>query len=42
VFERLTQADVNQLPVMENGQWVGMIARNNILAYLQARAELGV
>ena len=42
VFERLTQADLNQLPVMENGQLVGMIARDNILAFLQARAELGV
>jgi|SRR5579859_2985271 len=42
VFEQLTQADVNQLPVMENGQLVGMIARDNILAFLQTRAPLGV
>lgn len=42
VFEQLTEANVNQLPVVDNGQLVGMIARENVLAFLQARTELGV
>ncbi|MBI3361126.1 MAG: site-2 protease family protein [Chloroflexi bacterium] len=42
VFEQMTEADVNQIPVVENGQLVGMVARDNILAFLQARAALGV
>lgn len=44
VFEQMTEANVNQLPVVdaEHGQLVGMIARDNILAFLQARAGLGV
>jgi len=32
-LEQLAQAGVNQLPVMENDQVVGMIARDNILAF---------
>jgi len=32
-LERLSQASVNQLPVIENDQVVGMIARDNILAF---------
>jgi Zn-dependent protease len=42
VFERMTSEDVNQFPVMENGRLLGMVARNNVLAFLRARAELGV
>jgi signal-transduction protein with cAMP-binding, CBS, and nucleotidyltransferase domain len=41
VFEQLTRASVNQLPVLENGQWVGMVARENLLAFLRARSETG-
>ena len=42
VFERLTQGFVNQVPVVANGQLVGMVARDNLLAFLKAHAELGV
>jgi CBS domain-containing protein len=42
VFERIASEDVNQFPVMENGQLLGMVARNNVLAFLRAQAELGV
>ncbi len=42
VFERMTSEDINQFPVMENGQLLGMVARNNVLDFLRARAELGV
>lgn len=42
VFERMTSEDINQFPVMENEQLLGMVARNNVLAFLRTRAELGV
>lgn len=41
VFEQMAEANVNQLPVVEDGQLVGMVARDNVLAFLQARAALG-
>ena len=42
VFERMTAEDVNQFPVMEDGRLLGMVARDNVLAFLRARAELGL
>ena len=42
VFERMASKDVNQFPVMENGQLLDMVARDNVLAFLRARAELEV
>jgi len=42
VFQRMTEADVEQLPGVENGQLVGTIGRNNVLSFLQNRAQLGV
>lgn len=42
VFQRMTEADVEQLPVVENGQLVGTIGRNNVLSFLQNRTQLGV
>ena len=40
VFERMTAEDINQFPVMENGTLLGMVARDNLLAFLRTRAEL--
>ncbi len=42
VFERMTAEDINQLPVMENGHLLGMVARDNVLVFLRTRAELGL
>jgi CBS domain-containing protein len=42
VFERMTSEDINQFPVMDHGQLLGMVARSNMLAFLRARAELGI
>lgn len=42
VFSQMALSNVNQLPVVENGQFVGMVARDSVLAFLQARAKLGV
>ena len=37
----LTDEDVNQLPVIENNRIIGMVARENLLAFVHTRAELG-
>jgi len=42
VFDRMTAEDVNQFPVMEDDRLLGMVARDNVLAFLRARAELGL
>lgn len=42
VFERMTSEDINQFPVTENGQLLGMVARDSVLGFLRTRAELGV
>ena len=42
VFQQMAGANVNQLPVVENGQFVGMVGRDSVIAFLQARAKLGV
>lgn len=40
-LEQMVDADVNQLPVVDaNGQWVGMVARDNILNFIQTRSAL--
>jgi len=41
VLERMQSSDVNQMPVVANGEVVGMISRESILRMLQTRAELG-
>jgi hypothetical protein len=33
---------VNQVPVVENKEMVGMLSREQVLHYLRARAELGM
>lgn len=42
VLQILTTEDVNQLPVVENGSIVGMIARDNLLSFIRTRSELRV
>ncbi len=41
VLELMTTEDINQVPVVENGQLVGMIARDNILLFLKLRTDRG-
>ena len=41
-MQHMTEEGVNQLPVVEDDQLVGMIARDNLMGFLNARAELGV
>jgi len=42
LIQRMTREDINQFPVMENGRLVGMVARDNVLAFLRNREELGM
>ncbi len=43
VFRILTEADVNQIPVVEDGKnIVGMISRDNLLAFVDIRSALGM
>jgi CBS domain-containing protein len=38
----MDEADVAQLPVMEDGELIGAVGREEVLRYIAARAELGV
>jgi len=38
----MTAGDINQLPVVENGNIVGMVARDRLLNFIDTRAELGM
>ena len=42
VFITLTVDNLNQLPVIANGNIVGMIARDNLVRFISARSDLGV
>lgn len=42
VLTRMTAEDVNQLLVVDGGQLLGMVARDNILSFIHTRAELGI
>jgi Zn-dependent protease/predicted transcriptional regulator len=39
-LERMTEDDVNQLPVVSDGRLLGIISRGHVLRYLKTRAEL--
>jgi len=41
-MQLLNDEDVNQLPVMEGNSIIGMVARDNLLSFIHARAELGM
>jgi len=42
VLQLLNVEGVNQLPVLENGQMVGIIARDTLLGFIQTKTELGM
>ena len=41
-LQKMDDANVAQMPVVEGGRIVGMISREQILSYIRTRAELGV
>lgn len=40
VLQRMAAEDVNQLPVLDDGRFVGMVARNRVVSLLHTRADL--
>ncbi len=42
VMKILTEEEVNQLPVIEDGKIIGMISRENMLAFINLRDKLGM
>jgi Zn-dependent protease/CBS domain-containing protein len=42
VLKIMTEADINQLPVVDGGQVVGLISRDSLLAFINIRDKLGV
>jgi predicted transcriptional regulator len=42
LLQRMAEADVNQVPVMDNGCLVGMITREYLRRQVRIRSELGV
>ncbi|MGB9836652.1 MAG: M50 family metallopeptidase [Candidatus Saccharicenans sp.] len=42
ILQHLAEAEINQVPVLDNGQVVGIICRQDLLKIMQLRAELGV
>lgn len=42
VFKTMTESNIDLMPVMEDGQLVGLVGRNNILTFLQVNARSGI
>ncbi len=42
VMRLLTEEDINQVPVMADGNIVGVVARDNLLSFINLHAELGM
>ena len=41
VLQILAQNDINQVPVLQDNNIIGMVARDNIIAFINIRGELG-
>jgi Zn-dependent protease len=42
VLQKMDEADVNQVPVMDHGEFLGLITRDSLLRNIRLRAELGI
>jgi len=42
VFETMTREDISQLPVVRDGELVGIIGRDSILSFIRTLSELGI
>ncbi len=42
ILQIMTEEDVNQVPVVEGGNIVGMIARDSLISFISVRGELGM
>jgi CBS domain-containing protein len=41
-MRHMTEGGVNQVPVMDDGQLLGMLRRDNIVSFIKLKGELGV
>ncbi len=41
-MQNMTEEGVNQLPVMDDGQLLGMLGRDNVLSFIRIKGELGI
>jgi len=41
-MKNMTEEGVNQLPVMDDGQLLGMLGRDNIVSFIRIKGELGI
>jgi CBS domain-containing protein len=41
-LSKMTEVNVNQVPVVMDGKMVGMVTRENLLSFIRRRSELGV
>jgi CBS domain-containing protein len=42
LLRRMDEAKVNQVPVIDHGQLLGVVTRENLLHYIRLRSELGI
>jgi CBS domain-containing protein len=42
VLQILTQDNINQVPVVQDGKIIGMISRENLLNFVNVRSRLGM
>ena len=42
ILRKMDEADINQVPVMDAGNLLGVVTRDHLLHYLRTRSELGV
>lgn len=42
LLQKMDEADVNQMPVLDQGQLVGIITRQHLIRYIRTRSELGI
>ena len=42
ILGMLTEGDINQVPVVENKNIIGMVSRDNLLSFVSVRGELGM
>lgn len=42
VLQLMADADINQIPVVEDGNIIGMVARDSLISFISIRAELGM
>ena len=42
ILDRMDEEDINQLPVMEEGNLIGVVTRENLIRFIRTRTELGV